>query len=452
MSDYTDDPNGSSLYSETETVSWLSRIKDALVGLVFGLIIFIGTVVGLFWNEGRAVTTTRSLHEGAGVMVAADASHINPANSGKFVHVTGDLKASAPLVDDTFGVSASAVRMDRIVEMYQWDEDQDTETTSHAGGSQTKTTRYRYERKWSSTRIDSSRFKHSANHSNPPMRFQSKALTDENASLGAFQPGRTALEKLRATAPLEVSSQLVTELKRRHAGDVQINDGRIYFGADPSTPRIGDIRITYKIMAPGPASFIGSQSGTALIPFATESGDRLLLVQSGIMTADQMFKSAHADNALLTWIVRAVCTLLMWLGLYLLLRPFVVLGDVVPLIGSILGAGGAIVALIATLVVAPFTIAAAWFWYRPLLSVAIVCVGLALAYWARNQGATPGHTPPPNPPRGLQPPAKPSFLSQRMAQVRQPMAASRGVSTPRPSVSRPRGNIVQPPRQTFGTR
>jgi hypothetical protein len=444
-----------------ETKSWLSRIQESFTGLVFGLILTAGTVIGLFWNEGRAVTTTRSLDEGASLVVSVDAARVDPANGGKFVHVTGDLETSSPLLDDTFGVAATAVRMERRVEMFQWDENKETETNSNMGGSQTKTTRYTYERKWSSQPIDSSRFKQSATHSNPPMRFKSSSLTADNATLGAFRPGRAALEKLRATTPLPVPSQQLPDLKTRHGSNVQINDGTIYFGADPANPRVGDLRITYRIMAPGPASFMGSQSGTDLTPYATKGGDRLLLVKPGILSADQMIQSAHSANAILTWILRAVCLLIMWLGFYLLLRPIVVLADVVPVLGSILGAGGAVVALMLTLIIAPVTIAVAWFWYRPLVSIAVLAAGFAMAYWVRNRGTKSGPAPTPstpaNEPRGRQPQPKASFLSQPLqtAQVNRPVASAaiqRTVSTrpisaaplQRTAVARTRGSIVQP--------
>ena len=60
----------------------------------------------------------------------------------------------------------------------------------------------------------------------------------------------------------------------------------------------------------------------------------------------------------------------MWLGTFLVLRPLVVVADVVPLIGSLIGAGAGLVALAFTMVVAGLVIALAWFWYRPLVGLA----------------------------------------------------------------------------------
>jgi hypothetical protein len=70
----------------------------------------------------------------------------------------------------------------------------------------------------------------------------------------------------------------------------------------------------------------------------------------------------------------------MCLGFVLILRPLVVVADVVPLIGYILGAGAGLVALLLTAIVAPLIIAFAWLWYRPLVSIITLLVGAALAF------------------------------------------------------------------------
>ena len=43
---------------------WFSRIGNSIVGVLFGILLLIGGIVLLTWNESRAVTTERSLAEG----------------------------------------------------------------------------------------------------------------------------------------------------------------------------------------------------------------------------------------------------------------------------------------------------------------------------------------------------------------------------------------------------
>ena len=88
--------------TETTSTSWLSRIGQSIKGVLFGLVLVIAAAVGLFWNEGRAVQTERSLGEGGSVVVDADTARVDPAGDGKLVHLTGDLKTSAKLIDPGF--------------------------------------------------------------------------------------------------------------------------------------------------------------------------------------------------------------------------------------------------------------------------------------------------------------------------------------------------------------
>jgi Transmembrane protein 43 len=104
------------------------------------------------------------------------------------------------------------------------------------------------------------------------------------------------------------------------------------------------------------------------------------MVRAGAMSAADMFKAAERENAVITWIIRAVGVVAMFIGFALILNPLVVVADVIPLIGNILGAGASLVSLMATAVLAPLVIAIAWFWYRPLVGVIVLAAGAALAY------------------------------------------------------------------------
>src|SRR5262249_30978847 len=116
----------------------------------------------------------------------------------------------------------------------------------------------------------------------------------------------------------------------------------------------------------------------------THAGDTLLMVRAGAMSAADMFKAVERENAVITWIIRVVGAVVMFIGFAMILNPLVAVGDVGPLIGNILGAGAPLGALMATDVLAPVVIAIAWFWYRPLVGVVVLAAGAALAYGLRH--------------------------------------------------------------------
>ena len=85
-----------------------------------------------------------------------------------------------------------------------------------------------------------------------------------------------------------------------------------------------------------------------------------------------MFQAAQAENATLTWILRAVGVVLMFVGFGLILRPLGVLGDVIPILGDVIRAGAGFVGLLCTAAIAPLVIAIGWLWYRPIVGIAII--------------------------------------------------------------------------------
>jgi len=383
--------DSSDSFTETTTKSWGSRLGDSIKGVLFGLVLVVGSCIFLFWNEGRAVQTQRSLTEGASLVVPVDPARVDPANDGKLVHLSGDLKPGAPLTDPDFTVSATALRLARTVEMYQWKEESKTETRKNVGGSEETVTTYEYVRTWSETRNDSSRFKRPEGHVNPQMQYRGASYSSRDATLGAFRPGTNVIDRLPASETVPLDPSLATTLAGRIKGPVHVADGRIYLGESPSAPRIGDLRISYRLAPAGPTSIVGRQAGTGFAEYQTKAGDALLMVRPGTLSAADMFAAAQRENRILTWILRFVGVFLMFIGFMLILNPLVVVADVVPFIGSILSAGAGIVSLVLTAIVAPVVIAVAWFWYRPLVSVVVLAIGLALAYgfksWASQRAA-----------------------------------------------------------------
>jgi hypothetical protein len=373
-------------FVETTSTSWLSRIGQSITGVLFGIVLIAGSIILLFWNEGRAIMTARSLAEGGKVVVDVAPASIDAANEGKLIHVSGDAGAAAPLADRAFGVSTKALRLVRIAEMYQWQEDRHEETQKSLGGSEQKVTTYTYKKVWSDRPINSQNFRHPEDHANPQKKFGRLSVTASDATLGAFRLDAALLNLLPTNAALQLDPHAADPLKP-DMPDAQVIDGKIYIAANPDSPQIGDYRISYAYAAVGPVSAIGRQAGSGIGQYQTRAGDRLLLAVNGRQPATDMFKAAEQENRILTWVIRLGGVLAMWLGAYLVLRPLVVVAEMVPLIGSVLGAGAGLVTLAFTAVVAAAAIALAWLWYRPLVGASVLVIGVAVGFAAHRLAA-----------------------------------------------------------------
>lgn len=370
--------------TETEHRSFGSKIGSSLMGMILAPVLLVGSVVGMFWNEGRAVITSRSLTEGAGQVMTVDPARVAAEHDGKLVYLTGAPLTRAQLRDEEFDIVTKGVILRRAVEMYQWKEESRSETRKNLGGSEDKVTTYTYARVWADQRNDSDKFRQPQQHSNPEMRYRPRSVVAQDATLGAFQLREPALRKLSGGRDLRVDPTVLAALRARvSGGQVHVVDGRIYIGADPGNPTIGDLRVSFTLIDPDRISVVGKQSGTTIEAYKAKAGDELLFVRSGTVAAADIFAAAQAGNTTLTWILRAVTAVVMLIGFWMLAAPLAALGDVIPAVGSVIGAASGFIAVILTAVVAPVVIAIAWFWHRPLVSLAVLAGGAILAFLAR---------------------------------------------------------------------
>ncbi|WP_237151827.1 TMEM43 family protein [Oryzibacter oryziterrae] len=363
---------------EVTQTSWLSRIKNALAGIVIGLILIPVSLGVMFWNEGRAVVTARSLAEGRGLVVSVDSAKVDPANEGHLIHITGPVKGVGTPEDQFLGVSADGLRIERKVEMYQWKEDSHSETQKKLGGGEETTTVYTYTKVWTDEALDSSSFKEPDGHQNPPKPVGNETFSVDEGSLGAFQLTSDQLGYFGKSEPLVLPSDKADDMRERLGTDkaARIAGGKLLVGFSADAPMVGDLRISYVVVKPDVGSLVAAQKGEGVAPYRTEAGNDLFLTDNGNVSADDMFAEAVTANTIITWLIRAGGFLLLFIGFRLILGVISVLADVVPFIGSIVSFGLGIIAFVPTLLLGATTIAIAWLYYRPLVAIAVIAVAV----------------------------------------------------------------------------
>jgi hypothetical protein len=235
------------------------------------------------------------------------------------------------------------------------------------------------------------------------MEISGRNFQIPSGKLGAFTLDEGVINQIGGDKAFPLKADQEDAIQAAYAGAKKLSvvDGGIYLGWNPSSPVVGDYRIKYELAPLGVISVIGQQRGTNFQPYQTEAGDALLMVSDGSVAADQMFKEAEQANKILTWILRGVGLLLLAIGFALFMSPLGVLADVIPFIGSIVRFGTGIIAFFLAVVVGTITIAVAWFYYRPLLGIAILVVGGLVAAGiiylgrSRRQAAVPQQAPTP---------------------------------------------------------
>ncbi len=386
----------SDTFTVTTRKSWLSRIGSSVGGVVIGLILVVVGVVLLFWNEGRAVQTAQSLAEGKGIVVSVPSATVDAANEGKLVHTSGALATDETLADSGFGISATGIRLVRKSEMYQWVEKSESKTETKLGGGEETVTTYTYSREWSDRPINSSEFKQPDGHRNPEMAYRGDRFQVKQASLGAYRLTGDALDRIGGAQTLAITGDKLDAIKAaagNTARPLSIVDGKIYMAFNASSPSVGDQRISYELVPLGDISVIGKQAGNGFVAYQTEAGDTLLMVDRGTVSSDQMLADAEAANTVLTWILRLVGLVVLVIAFALLFAPLGVIGDAIPFVGRLVRMGTGVLGFALAVLVGSVTIGIAWFWYRPLLALIIIAVGIAIVaavvFLGRKRGAPP---------------------------------------------------------------
>lgn len=369
--------------TETSTDSWGSRLAGSLMGIIFGIILFIAAFPFLWWNEGHSLHRIRTLDEGRNLVVSVSPEQIDPNNNGKLIHVAAKATTNEVLNDDLFGVHETAIKLNRVVEMYQWKEAQSTQKHKNLGGSETTETTYSYTKEWSDKLINSSTFKKRDEHQNPTtMPYTSQTFTADDITVGAFKPTGGFIDKINKPTDYTLTEQNASAMNDQLKSYFKLS-GNDYFYGDPANPLIGSLRVHYTIVSPTDVSIVGKQNSNSIEPYYTKNGD-IALLEIGNVGADSMFTSAEDENMLMTWGLRLGGFALMWLGVSMIFRPIAVLGDVVPFIGDILGGGVAVITGLFALVVSLVTIAIAWILLRPLIGIGLLLAAAAFMYGGMN--------------------------------------------------------------------
>ncbi|PKQ60236.1 hypothetical protein BZG02_20235 [Labilibaculum filiforme] len=377
-------------FTEVTTEGWGSRIMGSIKSILFGIVLFIVAFVVLWLNEERAVDTAKGLTEGASQVISINSQEFRNENSGKLVHITGNILSKETLKDEEFNVNVNALKLQRKVEMYQWIEKKDQEKEKELGGSEKTTTVYNYVKEWEESIIKSNDFKHTEGHSNPTsFPYSEYTQTVSKASMGEFNISSYLLASMNSYVPFSINS--VDSIKYPNAritneGNANIGTNtnlikKIFIGkGSSSSPQVGDVKVWFEIVKSGDEySIISQQIGNTFEPYSTSTGTSIQIISKGIQSAESMFNAAQKSNTIVTWLLKLLGFLLLFAGLSLIVKPLVVLADVVPFLGTILNFGLSLFTGLLSFALSFITIAIAWIVFRPILGISLLAIGIGIA-------------------------------------------------------------------------
>lgn len=347
---------------------------------IFGWIILVLVwIVLLAWNEKRTIKMKKALVEWQSLVVNVEADEVLEENDWKLVHMIGDMTSDELLNDEDFALSwVSAIKLIRVVEMYQREEEAITETDSSTDESKTT---YEYKKVRSDSLIDSSGFV-KENHDNPViMPFDQEVFLVNEAKVWAFTLSQNLLGKVNFTEEYGLSDEIADALSGSYeVAPKHIND-MLYFGFGSwtaSAPKVWDIKVSFRFIEPQKISLIAQQEDDSFVTFVSSNGTTLEMLDQGSHSSEEMFTQAIKNNRMMMRGLRLLGILLIYFWFYSILYPIKVLADIIPLVGNIVWVWFSIISGFLALWIGFIVIGISRIAVRPLIWIIL----LALWVWA----------------------------------------------------------------------
>ena len=394
-------------YQEVKTTSYGTRVGNSFKGIGGGILLFIAATVLLWWNEGRAVKTTKMLNEAQGAYVEMEnPSKIDATLDGELVHATAVATTQDSLIDRRFNFGATAISLQRTVEYYQWVEHSESKSEDKLGGKEVTTTTYTYTKEWVYSPVQSSEFK------DPDYQNKNSVLTvvepeeqwAENVTFGAYKLNESLIYCISSREPVQLAidenilkgiNDGIGRQRKDSLNYVTQQANVLYIGRVPASPEVGDVRITWEKVVPAKVTIIAQVSGDTFKPFKAKNGQRFQTLVMGSKDADEIFESEHASNKMLLWVLRILGIILVIVGLKAVFGFLETLLKVVPFLANILGWGVGVVCFVVGLVWSLIVIALAWLAYRPVLGISLLAVAAFLIWFFAFRGKGKQNTPQP---------------------------------------------------------
>ncbi|MBQ6497286.1 MAG: TMEM43 family protein [Bacilli bacterium] len=342
----------------------MKRVGNAFKGILGGFVFILIGIVLLWWNEGNNVRNIKTTAEMDKIVVDVPSDKVDSANEGKLVATHGKVINEEEMFDETFNVKVQTPIMKRVVEVYQWDEDSDTDEDGH--------TTYSYKKVWDTDIIDSGNF-HDKNKVNPKTKpYEDQVYTSKDVSVGAFSLTDEQISTLSTKADY-------TNFDLETANKLNLTASSKYLTTSKNldSPSIGDVRISFAYNDSSELSVLAVQSGNSFVDFVSSAGKNVNRVMDGSHSGHDMINVIKKENNFIKWLLRFLGTILIIGGIGAILKPISAITSYVPLLGSLVGAAVGLVSMLLGLALSFVVIAIAWVRWRPVLGISLL-VGAAV--------------------------------------------------------------------------
>lgn len=367
------------VYTETTNTSYWKRIWKSITWMLLWLILIFVSIYLLWWNEWRTIKTTQWLTEWERITVSGSTSPVDNLLDWKLIYINWKADTKEVLNDNEFFINLNAIKLNRKVEMYQWEENKKTTSNDNLWGSETTTTTYTYKKIWSEEKIDSSPFKELWHDNFMDFKYNSESFVSNNVLVWDLKLSPTFIKKIDKEETILIDENIVNKVKiSRNIDNIKLENNSIYIWIwSLSTPQIWDLKITFSAVYPSEISAIWQQQWNTLVPYKTKTDTLINLLKYGNISLQEMYIQANNENKFIAWILRGVWILLMFIWFNMIFWIIIIIFKIIPFLSHLVSIWTWLVSFILTLILWWWTIIIAWFYVRPLISIIL----LSIIWW-----------------------------------------------------------------------
>lgn len=350
----------------------MEKVKNSAAGVVIGIILLIVGTILIWVNEGDVVKNNKTVSEIREKVIEVKSDEISASNDQKLIATNGKVSIEdQELYDSIFGVKQKSIKLRRIVEVYQYKEESET-------NSNDKNT-YKYKKVWEEDLIDSTNFSQ-VGYSNPTYKpYDSTSFLADYVKVGQFYLSKEQIGNLPASTRLTLPNELYLPY------GYKIDNNYITNSSDISNPQIGDVRVSYEYNDYKEASVLAVQNGNSFSDYISSSGKSTNEVLEGILNSNQIINKIVSDNETTKWLWRLAGCIVVILGYLLIFGLAKTITSFIPIIGSIIETGIVIVSMIIGFVHSLIIFTIAWIRFRPIVGIISLVVIILLIVLLKNK-------------------------------------------------------------------
>jgi len=255
-------------YRTTRHQSWFARMKNAFIEMGVGFVLIVFSLPVIWVNESRNAQLECVISCGERDCIKSDGAKAQLVTQrGSLLHLEGEqAKAAGPVKDGRFDVRLNgALRLQTVVEVYQWIEEKREEEQDELGGGKTTVTTYNYKTDWAANYNDGSSFAERNGHTNTkPNGLREAGIKTVEAEVIDIGNGHTLPQQLtRQLNGWKSADQQVGKTATLQGGTDRWSSGgdKYYYSRQGAgnSPQVGDARAQFSYIPDGPVTVMALQ-------------------------------------------------------------------------------------------------------------------------------------------------------------------------------------------------